>query len=590
MVRTYQGDLRAIAAGTLDRAAFALLLLLATFFAFEQTQGVIQGELLVLTNVELLLAGTLFLWVISRLLSGESPRLPRSLVLPCLAWFGWLVLSLALAPAHQDKALLFMARLLAGLALCLVTYDLANTTGRRYKVIMAMVSGTVIVAGLGLAEASGLAPVVNWLDAFKIAPTRVGDVLRISSTLSYATITAMVLELTLPLLLVIAISRKKVAGTALAGLATFLLLLAHVLTLSRAGVLAILASLGFFILAGLRRRNRRLVGAGLVTALTLLLLVVIVLTVNPTARLRLTTETEQGWYQATYQAPETLYARPGQQIITSMQLTNAGARNWTSSGRLPFALSYHLNDANGQVVTYDGARSTLPVSVAPGERIELPAVIVAPQEPGHYRIEWDMVQEEVTWFSWKDASTSSTSLVVSGVPLEKPTLSVSKPPADVRLLNPTPGRLELWQEAWRMFLDRPVFGVGPDNFRWAYGAYAGLAAWDSGIHANNLYIEWLADTGLPGLLIFLWFSWRLARLAMKRLDSAQDDPRSMEKPEKEEVWLLSVGIAASLVAWYIHGFFDYFFEFTPTYVAFWLLVALLVRSPGRRSNGVANRV
>ncbi len=483
-----------------------------------------------------------------------------------------------------------MARLLAGLALCLVTYDLVNTTGRRYLVIVAMVSGSAIVAGLGLAEASGLAPVVNWLDAFKIAPTRVGDVLRISSTLSYATITAMILELTLPLLLVIAISRKKVAGTVLAGLATFLLLLAHVLTLSRAGVLAILASLGFLVLAGLRRGNRRLVSGSLAAAVTLLLLVTIVLTVNPTVRLRLTTETEQGWYQVTYLAPESLTARPGQQIITNMGLTNAGARNWMATGSLPFALSYHLYDANGQVVTYDGARSTLPAGVAPGERIELAAVIVAPQETGHYRIEWDMVQEEVTWFSWKDASTSSTSLVVSGVPLEKPAMSLSKPPADVRLLNPTPGRLQLWHEAWRMFLDRPVFGVGPDNFRWAYGAYAGLAEWDSGIHANNLYIEWLADTGLPGLLLFLWFSWRLARLAMKRLDPAQGNSRSMGKPENEEAWLLSAGIAASLVAWYIHGFFDYFFEFTPTYVAFWLLVALLVGSPGRRSDGVANRV
>jgi hypothetical protein len=39
-------------------------------------------------------------------------------------------------------------------------------------------------------------------------------------------------------------------------------------------------------------------------------------------------------------------------------------------------------------------------------------------------------------------------------------------------------------------------------------------------------------------------------------------------------------LLASLVAWYVHGLFDYFYEFTPTYVAFWLIAGLAVATAG----------
>ncbi len=38
------------------------------------------------------------------------------------------------------------------------------------------------------------------------------------------------------------------------------------------------------------------------------------------------------------------------------------------------------------------------------------------------------------------------------------------------------------------------------------------------------------------------------------------------------IWGLAV--FAGLVAWFVHGLFDSFYEFTPTYTAFWLLAAL----------------
>jgi hypothetical protein len=565
----------------LDRAAFGALLLLAVFFAFENTRPLIVTDLAVLTNVEALLVVTIVLWLLSRLAAGRALRYPRLLVLPILLWLTLLFLSTALAPDFQDKALLFMGRVVAGILIALAAYDLASTPERWQRLIVALVLGSAVVAILGLAESYGLSPVVTWLNQFKVAPTRIGDVLRISATLSYATIAAMIFELMLPLALALALLYRQPVLRLLAAAAVVLLLAALVLTLSRAGILALLAALALMVAAGLWRRNWSLMLASLATVALLLLLVFLVLFFNPTTRLRLTTETERVWYQAQYAAPQRIQARPGETLSVPVQVTNSGVRAWVVGGDLPFALSYHLYDDAGESLNYvAGTRSWLTVPIDPGRSMIIQAQVTAPAEPGEYRVEWDMVQETVTWFSWKGAPTVSTKLVVAGQTVARAPLVALAPPTDVKIINPTPGRFDLWPAALAMAADYPLLGVGPDSFRWQYGAYAGLEEWNTGIHANNLYLEWLADTGVVGFLAFLWLSWRLARMSLGHLRHIR----------QETAWLLTLGLVASLLAWYAHGFFDYFYEFTPTYVAFWLIVGLLAGVPLRRQDGITDRI
>jgi hypothetical protein len=571
---------RPVAGRLLDRAAFAALLLLSALFAFESTRPLIQADLTVLTNVETVLVVTIVLWLSSRLAAGRAVRYPRRLVIPILLWVTLLFVSTALAPAFQDKALIFMGRVVAGILIGLAAYDLASTPERWRRLILAMVLGGTAVALLGLAEGFGLSPVVAWLGQFKYAPTRVGDVLRISATLSYATIAAMIFELITPLALALVLAHHKPVVRLLAAGAVALLLVALVLTLSRAGILALWAALGLMLAAGLWRRSRSLVLASLATAALLLVLVFLVLFYNPTARLRLTTETERAWYQAQYVTPQDIQAKPGEILSVPVQVTNTSARTWLAGGELPFALAYHLYDGVEETLNFTGPRSWLIAPIAPGQTAVIQAQVAAPAEPGEYRIEWDMVQETVTWFSWKDSPTASTTLVVTGQAVEQAPIVTPDPPTDVKITNPTPGRFDLWRAAITMAADFPLLGVGPDSFRWQFGAYAGLDEWDTGIHANNLYIEWLADTGLLGLLAFLWLTWRLARLSLGHLRHIRE----------EAAWLLTLGLIASLLAWYVHGFFDYFFEFTPTYVAFWLIVALLAGAPPRRHDGITDRI
>lgn len=67
-------------------------------------------------------------------------------------------------------------------------------------------------------------------------------------------------------------------------------------------------------------------------------------------------------------------------------------------------------------------------------------------------------------------------------------------------------RAYLWNAAWRMFLDNPLWGVGPGSFRFAvvvyeppggfHGQYQGLRA----LHSTHFMI--LSELAIPGLIIF----------------------------------------------------------------------------------------
>lgn len=577
MVAAGQQSTESMFSTLLERAAFAALLVLAAIFPFELRQPLIDFGWFVLTDVEIVLYSAIILWSISHIAGRRLPSVPRRLWLPVVAWLGVLAISALLATAFRGLALHFVGRTASGVLVGWMAYDLAHTPHRWQALIVAMAVAGTLVAVFGLFEASAVPALSGWLGAFKASPTRVGDVLRVSSTLSYATIASMVLEMTIPLMLALALVVQQRTLRVLAWAGITVSLAALTLTLSRAGMISLVVALGLMIGVAMWKRQRWAVVAGAAAAGVLVVFVGLALLSNPTVGLRLSTETERDWYQAGYVAPASVQALPGQRVSIPVQVTNNGVRTWTSGGEHPFALSYHLYGSTDEPVTYDGARSALPDDLAPGDTTVIQAQVEIPPEPGEYRVEWDMVQEAVTWFSWKDAPTASTRVLALGQPVESAEMNVSVAPIDVRIINPTPGRLKLWRAALRMAADRPLLGVGPDNFRLLYGSYAGVDDWDTGIHANNLYIEWLADTGVIGLLAFLWMSVTMGREVVRRVT----------RGPTEASWLLTLGLAAGLLAWYVHGVLDYFYEFTPTFVAFWLIAGLASRtpSPERRMGG-----
>jgi len=112
-------------------------------------------------------------------------------------------------------------------------------------------------------------------------------------------------------------------------------------------------------------------------------------------------------------------------------------------------------------------------------------------------------------------------------------------------------RLQIWLGGLEMIQDNAVLGVGPGNFAIEYPTYrreeeTRVYARKSTIaHAHNTYIEWLAELGIPGLLLLFWALFRLTGRMMRLL--SEEDGRN---------WYWCLGVLAALTATDAHGFFS----------------------------------
>jgi O-Antigen ligase len=338
------------------------------------------------------------------------------------------------------------------------------------------------------------------------------------------------------------------------------------LTFTRAGLLTMVASLG---LVGTVRYSRRGIDAGVWLVAVLALLIPIMSVAARSTQLvwlRLTSQGQDTWYRFAVDAPAELTLTTGASEGVPVRATNEGRLTWDSGASPPVYLSYHwLLPDRDRVVAFEGVRTSFPVPVPPGATVSVQAQVRAPGQPGRYRLEWDLVEEDRLWFSTEPgagAAAFSSASVIGPPDGDRSVTTYQLPARAVR-----PGRLFLWRAAARMVVAHPVLGVGPDNFRLLYGEYSGLPYADPRLHTNNMYIEMLAGGGLIGGLAFLWLMWRTAdRLAAAiRLGS---HPRAA----------CAAGVAAAGIAILIHGTVDSFLSFTPTYVLISMTLGFAVAS------------
>jgi hypothetical protein len=90
-------------------------------------------------------------------------------------------------------------------------------------------------------------------------------------------------------------------------------------------------------------------------------------------------------------------------------VANPGPASWSALGRGSMTmeravrLSYRWLARDGAVVVEDGERTELPRDLPPGGRVELRAVVRAPDAPGRYTLRLSLVQEGVAWFDARGA-------------------------------------------------------------------------------------------------------------------------------------------------------------------------------------------
>ena len=105
--------------------------------------------------------------------------------------------------------------------------------------------------------------------------------------------------------------------------------------------------------------------------------------------------------------------------------------------------------------------------------------------------------------------------------------------ADMRGVVPTSAnfavveRLAHWQAAAEMAAAHPWLGVGLGNYAAAYERYR-LVRWPLALgHAHNFYLNLAAETGLPGLLIFVALLLAAAQQGWRTLRSASGWQRAL---------------------------------------------------------------
>ena len=141
------------------------------------------------------------------------------------------------------------------------------------------------------------------------------------------------------------------------------------------------------------------------------------------------------------------------------------------------------------------------------------------------------------------------------------------------------GRIGLWLAAMAMFLEHPFTGIGAGTFGFAYPDVVSMVQLPEGYQAesgfipwaHNMYLELLAEYGLPGFLAYaIVTAWLLGKLAVQIAFGERS--RSDDDPGDPRNWAIALFI--SWMAILAMATFDLtFYKHWVVYI-YWMLVGL----------------
>ncbi|HET9703172.1 MAG TPA: O-antigen ligase family protein [Vicinamibacterales bacterium] len=533
----------------------ASVLLVAAVSPFERSLSVPIGGFTV-TTLELAVTVAIACGAFAFVRSSSRHDWHTPITAPALAVVASALVAAIAAPEFAGNALRVTGRLAAAFLLFLVIAYAASSARVTRHVIATLLASGAIVGLVAVLELAQLPAVLDLLRNFRPGFHVVGGQLRATSTLFYPTIASMYLEVAFALGLVLLVSSR----------AAFVALLCCgagvVATFTRAGLITMAVSIAVFgAITYLDARRLTAVHARL-AALAVVLAGLVLLSRSPQMLVaRMSTDISQDWYGASYEVPDTLTLRPDSFNDIPVTLANSGRLTWQSSDEPVFALSYHwLTNGSEEVVIYDGLRTPFAQPVEPGAEVRLTARVRAPGYPGTYLLVWDVVQEHRTWLSLEGVFPGRTVVHVEGEAVTPPLATQGRMPSGTMRMP----RSVLWRTALDTWRERPLVGIGPDNFRHTYGRRLGLAAWDRRVHANNNYLEVLAGMGLLGAAAVAWLAVAALGAALRNFAALDADTRPV-----------FAAAAAAVLAIAVHGLVDSFWTFTPAYVVFAIAAGLL---------------
>jgi O-Antigen ligase len=468
--------------------------------------------------------------------------------------------------AAAKAALRFGGALLIGLAAASVCLSAPS----RWRVVgIAALVGATVSGALGILEfVVGWESLGSFFSVFREAPLSLGGfATRATGTLLHPNMAAWYWgSCGIGALAAAALTTGRPRWLLLA--AGVVLMVATELTLSRGGLIGILVASVLAALVAWRFGGVRLRVAIPTIVLPLPAVVFVASVASPLIATRLVSETDIEWYRFGVLAPSTVESDDGAERIP-IEVTNRGPIVWPSRGDGEVALSYHVRTPDGDYQDYEGELTPLPEDIEPGETIPIEAEVLVTGNLENAVVEWDLVQLGGSWFSLRlPADLPETRLTIAEPVPESPDEEVEPPPSqsDLDLYESQAfGRGQLWSIATEMLAERPLVGIGFDNFRHGYGAWRGLSEWDETLTSHNVYLEMALNLG--SFVIALAALVVGAVIALAR--------RTMADPRRLEFFALIM-----LVSLGVHGMLDAFLLFsTAMYTMAFAVMSGLI-SPG----------
>ena len=106
----------------------------------------------------------------------------------------------------------------------------------------------------------------------------------------------------------------------------------------------------------------------------------------------------------------------GETQLVEVRVVNASPVAWggtAGDGSHLVALGDHWRTEDGTVVTFDDARTVLPFDLVPGASCLAELFVRAPNEPGCYILEIDLVHDPVAWFAQLGSPTAKCAVMVT---------------------------------------------------------------------------------------------------------------------------------------------------------------------------------
>jgi tRNA (mo5U34)-methyltransferase len=105
------------------------------------------------------------------------------------------------------------------------------------------------------------------------------------------------------------------------------------------------------------------------------------------------------------------------ELVFRIRVENAGRARWSAkgegkNGKGAITLGAHLLQMDEEEVDWDYGRAPLPHDLGPGSTADIKFKVHAPQTPGRYIVEFDMVAEHVSWFEDHGSGTLRHELIV----------------------------------------------------------------------------------------------------------------------------------------------------------------------------------